>query len=122
MVRPFSLTARASLRSSLRVRELLAGEKQLAVALGIVTVEGTPPVFGYVHVLDIELTACEIAPAVHQRSLTGADGFYLRAGKDYSSGIVLKKLVFERGFLVADFYFALSLSHKGGKDSKNSTI
>ena len=45
--------------------EFLAGEQQLAVALGIVAVEGAPPVFGYVHILHVQLTAGEIAPAVH---------------------------------------------------------
>ena len=102
-----------------QLAELLAGEQQLPVPFRVMAVESAPPVLGNVHVLDIELPSGKITPAVHQRGLTCADGFYLSAGKNYSCGVVFQKFVFVRSLFVADLYFAFSFGH-GRKDSQNS--
>ena len=105
--------------------ELLFGEEEFAVALRVLAAEGgAPPVFGHVHVLDIELAIHEIAPAVDQRGLPRPDRLDLRPVQHNTRRKGFEKLKLEPRLLIPDLNraFLVFLCHKIAKVNKKPLI
>ena len=99
------------LHRTLKLVQLLAGQKQLAVAARIVLSPASPPVLGDVHILDIQLVVVEIAECVHKRGLACPDGLYLCAGQHNSRLEGLDELIVKRSPPVLYLYTALCFRH-----------
>ncbi len=106
----------------LQFAKLLAVEQQLAVALWIMGVPGSPPVLRNMHVLHIQFTPYKIAVAVHQGGLAGPYGFDFGTSEHYSCGVIVQKLILKTGPAVFNLYFAFCFRHNGANVVKKTNF